>query len=215
MDIHPSDRKPRDGNVSDPSIHESDDSIEESPSGTDSDDEEIEDVEQVPASQEDFTDDEGLIPDDLEPGQSPIDDMEGFNWNDIDDDFLNSDSEESDSGSTASESSNNGDDKKRKYTETDDEDSDEGSKLSKRQKTSTSRGSSLKGSTKIPNSKLNESTLPTPGVTGDEDGEDGATARSEEIIEAENYDDFDADLEADFMAEFAKEEAEAEAGGAG
>lgn len=149
------------------------------------------------------------MPDDLEPGQSPIDDMGDFDWGDIDVELqdLGSDSEESDSGSTASESSNIEDDKKRKYNDsTDDEESDDGSKLSKRQKTSTSRGSSLKGA-KMPNSKLSESSLPTPGVTGDEEGEE-ETARSEDEVAGDGY---DAELEADLLAEFEKEEVEAEA----
>ena len=164
------------------------------------------------------------MPDDIEPGHSPVDDLKQFDWEDIDhelQEFLGTDSD-SDTGSVTSNSSRAsgrsntsingkvGADRKRKLNQTDedDEDSDDASKLLKKQRIANTRSTGLK-TVKTPNSASSESSLPTPAVTGDEAGEDGTVKSLAGDEEHDGLDQLEADLEADLMAEFAKEEAEA------
>jgi RNA polymerase II subunit A-like phosphatase len=163
------------------------------------------------------------MPEEIEEGHSPIDDLKGFNWGEIDEElasFMGSDSEsENDSGAESvtsdvshrSRTSNKTDSKKRKLGETtDDDNSDEESTLVKKQRIANSRSTGLK-TVKTPNSMQSESSLPTPGVTGDEEGEDDVADQIP--AEDDNDDGFDDDLEADLIAEFAREEEEANVGG--
>lgn len=222
VQIHESDRiRDEDFNSSAPSsINDSDDSSENDDSET-----ENEELNSVPASQEEETaDNDGIIPDELEEGHSPIDDLKEFDWGEVDDelkDFLGSDSEnDSDASDTsntskASRGSNKsarGNSGKRKHEDiTDDEESDEESTLAKKQRIANSRTTGLK-TVKTPNSMQSESSLPTPGGTGDEEGDDVERA---EALGGDNADDDFDDLEADLLAEFDREESEAEGEGDG
>lgn len=129
-----------------------------------------------------------------------------MDWGDMGDelkDLLGSDSEDSDTSSIASDSSRTSENgkKRRRADTTDEDDSDDGSKLSKKQRTSSERG-------KAP-SRLKESSLPTPGVTGDEKG-------TEEVDGDSDAGSFDDQLEADLLAEFDKQdEEEQDANGTG
>ena len=91
--IHEADRVRDDGFNSDApsSIGDSEESSEDSAS-------EDEDRESVPASSQDETadDDEGVMPDEIQEGTSPIDNLKGFDWGGVDDEldeFMASDSE--------------------------------------------------------------------------------------------------------------------------
>lgn len=198
------------------SIHDSDESDDETLSEGD----ESEDIPASQESKEEESDTEGVMPEDYDGGQSPIDDLKTFDWGGADDElaeFLGSDtdndSDASDSStsskrSKASNKSSRG--RKRNHDEaTDEEDSDGGSDTIKRQKTSKSRQTGLR-TVKTPNSVNSESSLPTPGPTGGEtEGEEG-----EEIAQTTTVDggsDEEDDLEADLLAEFEKEEQEASA----
>lgn len=208
------------------SIHDSDESSDDSGSGTEPDDN---DQESVPGSQEESDDIDGVMPDDIEPGHSPVDELQTFDWNEIDDElkeFLDSEND-SDSGSVTSTSSRisgrsthsvnggSGADKKRKHDEThgdeEEEDSDDGTnKLVKKQKTSGTRSTGLKV-VKTPNSIASEHSLPTPAVTSDEAG-DEAALKNTAGGDGADYNDkddegSDLDLEADLMAEFERAEA--------
>lgn len=210
VQIHEQDRVREDGfNSSAPSsVNDSDESSDESES-------EHEDSNSVPASQEEEADDEeGVMPDDIGEGHSPVDDLKEFDWGEVDDElkeFLGSDSENDSDASDASDTSrtSRGSNKsarreKRKHDDIteDDDDSDEESTLAKKQRIAASRSSGLQN-VKTPNSSLSESSLPTPGVTdGDQEEED-------------DDDGFDDDLEADLMAEFEKEFEDDEGGGDG
>ncbi|RDW68012.1 hypothetical protein BP6252_09408 [Coleophoma cylindrospora] len=188
------------------SIHDSDEESEDnSLHGMSSDDEDGD----VLNSQDEELDDEGVMPDELEGGVSPIENLQGFDWGDVDDelnDFLGSGSDDdSDAGSVASDSSrgskasNMSSSRKRKHEDTtDDDDSDTGSAVLRKRNKASNRSTGLK-TVKTPNSAGSESSLPTPGVTGDENDED---------VEGEWDED---DLEADLMAEFEREEQEAAA----
>jgi len=165
------------------------------------------------------------MPEDIEPGHSPIDDLKTFDWNTVDNELAefmeDDDSEsgnESDTGSIASNSSRESQSsrksnlapRKRKYDEaTDDEDSDEASTLAKKQRVANSRTTGLK-TVKTPTSH-SESSLPTPGVTGDENEDAEDTDSFNQIGAADNDADSMSDLEADMLAEFEKEELEAAA----
>jgi RNA polymerase II subunit A-like phosphatase len=148
-----------------------------------------------------LTDDENLAPDEPEPG-SFLESLGNVDWNELNDEmdeYLN-DGTESDNESTGSRSSDKDDGRKRRREEqTDDEDSDHGSALSKKQKTSSGRASALKTP-----SKLSESSLPTPGVTGDEAGEREGGGDGEETDGGSDYND----LEADLLAELDREDDE-------
>jgi RNA polymerase II subunit A-like phosphatase len=173
----------------------------------------------VPASQEEVAEDmEGVMPEAIEEGHSPVDDLKGFNWGEIDDElasFMGSDDDESDNESGAesvasdvsirSRASNNITPQKRKVGDTtDDENSGDESTLAKKQRIANSRSTGLK-TVKTPNSMQSESSLPTPGVTGDEEGEDDAVDQIPTGDDDDDDDDdpFGDDLEADLMAEFA------------
>jgi RNA polymerase II subunit A C-terminal domain phosphatase len=189
------------------SIHDSDESDDETETLGDDDE-----PESVPASQEDEQDDEGVMPEEFEGGHSPIDDLKTFDWGGADEElaeFMGSDSDnDSDTGSVASNASGHSQTSnnslrgvKRNHDETtDEEDSDEGSELVKRQRISSSRTTGLK--TVNTNAKAaSESSLPTPGPTGGEDeGGDG---------EDDGADNAEDDLEADLMAAFEMDEQEA------
>lgn len=203
--IHEADRVRDDGfNSSAPSsINDSDESSDDSASDE-------EDNQSVPASSQDETavDDEGVMPDDIVEGHSPIDDLKGFNWGEVDDEldeFMAGDSEDGDSGteSDASGQSNlstlsqRGRKRNHDVATEDEDESEEESKLAKKQRLAHSRTTGLK-EVKTPNSTLSEiSNMPTP--RGDDVSDDG----------------FGDDLEADLEAEFAREELEAQGNDAG
>lgn len=162
--------------------------------------------ESVPASQEEAEDDEGVMPSEIE-GQSPIDDLKTFDWGSADSElaeFMNSDSEndsDASSASTSSKHSRRG--VKRNHEDaTDDDDSDEGSTLIKKQKIANSRKTGLK-TVKTPNSAGSESSLPTPGVTGDEDGDDAEDMTGNDDGGGDEFRDLEDDLEAELEAELA------------
>jgi RNA polymerase II subunit A-like phosphatase len=162
------------------------------------------------------------MPDEIEEGHSPIDGLKTFDWGEAEDElreFIGDDDSENDSdASTASTSSRQSRasnkssrrERKRKHDETSSEDdSDEESTLAKKQRIANSRTTGLK-TVKTPNSMQSESSLPTPGVTGDEDGDDEVLDR---IAAGDDDDGFGDDLEADLMAEFDREELEAQEAG--
>ncbi|TVY15243.1 RNA polymerase II subunit A C-terminal domain phosphatase [Lachnellula arida] len=190
--ISEADRKPRDGDISSGAegAHGSDDSSDEDdiPAGS-----------QSLSSSED-EDEEGVIPSDIE-GHSPIDDLKGFNWDEVDDElaeFMGSDSE---SENDSDRDSTRGTKRARSEKSDDGEDSDEStSRLVKKQNTAKSRMTGLK-SVKTPQSV---GSLPTPGVTGDE----------EDVVEDDSSigDDLEKEMEAEMEAELAREEEEAKSG---
>lgn len=176
---------------------------------------EMGDENSVPASQEEGEDVEGVVPDEMEEGHSPIDDLKEFDWGEVDDelkDFLGSDSENDSDSSNASDSSNKsgGSSKsakggKRKFNDVDSGDgdeSDEESALAKKQRTAMMRSSKLK-TVKTPGS---ESSLPTPDGTGD-DGEEGVKTTNGEV-EEDGEGSWDDDMEADLLAAFDDDEVE-------
>jgi len=177
------------------SIHDSDESDDE----TGSDGEESE----VPASQEEEADSDGVIPDDIEPGQSPIDGLKTFDWGGADDelqDFLDGDSgNESDSSNASKDSSRSSRSargiKRTRGEVMDDDDSDTGSATLKKQRISNTRTTGLK--TVTPNSGT--SSLPTPGPTDERDsgGESG--------VQTPTADNDFGDLEDELTREFEKE----------
>ena len=220
VQIHEQDRVREEGfdSSAPSSIHDSDESSDESGA---SDDEE---GDSIPASQEETQDDEGVMPDEIEEGHSPIDGLKTFDWGEAEDELRefigdDDDSENVSDASTASTSSRQSRasnkssrrERKRKHDEASDEsDSDEESTLAKKQRIANSRTTGLK-TVKTPNSMQSESSLPTPGVTGDEDGDDEAV---DQIAAGDDDDDgFGDDLEADLMAEFDREELEAQEAG--
>lgn len=145
------------------------------------------------------------MPDEIEGGTSPIDNLKGFDWGGVDDEldeFMASDSETNESGSESDASRQSTSSKQSKKasrgqkrnhdTATEDEESDEESTLAKKQRIANSRTTGLK-TVKTPNSTLADVTnLPTPGKENDV-SDDG----------------FGDDLEADLEAAFASEELEA------
>lgn len=202
VEIHPSDRKPDNGMETLPFESE----IESEDSSSD------EEHNPPSASQEIQNDEEGVMPDELEAGHSPVDDLKEFDWNTVDDElaeFMGDDDEDTESGneSDISASSRESSTKarvrtKRKIDETEEEpsDSDDGhSSMSKKQRIAEKRSTGLK-TVKTPTSG-SESGLPTPGITGDEDG----------LAEGQDDSSLDDELEAEMLAEFAREEAEAAA----
>ncbi len=222
VQIHEQDKIREDGfNSSAPSsIHDSDDSSEGFVSEEEGD--------SIPASQEEVAEDlEGVMPEAIEEGHSPVDDIKGFDWGEIDDElasFMGSDDDESDNESGAesvasdvsirSRASNRVIPQKRKVGDTtDDENSGDESTLAKKQRIANSRSTGLK-TVKTPNSMQSESSLPTPGPTGDEDGEDDAVDQIPTGDDDDDDDDdpFGDDLEADLMAEFEREEEESKVG---
>lgn len=210
VEIHESDRIRKDGfDSSTPSsVRDSDDSDDEGESGDDAGD-------VFPSSQEDNeteSDPEGLIPDDMEEGHSPVDDLKEFNWGEADaellefmdgDDDSANDSDASDSSSTSLASRSSHKSKrgvKRIHGETtDDSETDEESRMAKRVKRANARTTGLK-TVKTTDSVGSESSLPTPGVTGDED--DVATNGDTEHMNGEMDDDDEAELERELEAAF-------------
>lgn len=119
-------------------------------------------------SQEEERDEEGVIPDDLEDGHSPVEELKLLDWGVVDEElaeFMGSDiDDESDTGSVASDSSrrsrasnkSNGE-RKRKHLDTEeDEESDGESTLAKKQRLANQRTTALK-TVKTPNSVDSES----------------------------------------------------------
>jgi RNA polymerase II subunit A-like phosphatase len=224
VEIHEQDKIREEGfNSSAPSsIHDSDESSEDSASDE-------EESDHVPAKEEEVAEDlEGVMPEAIEEGHSPVDDLKGFNWGEIDEElesFMGSGDSESDNDSGAesvasdisirSRTSNKIVPKKRKVGDTtDDENSGDESTLAKKQRTANSRSTGLK-TVKTPNSTQSESSLPTPGPTGDEDGEEDAVDQIPTGDDDDDDDPFGDDLEADLMAEFEREEEESKDGGGG
>jgi RNA polymerase II subunit A-like phosphatase len=202
VELHEQDRQHNGPSSVPSSIHDSDESDDETETVSGDDE-----SESVPASQEEEQDDEGVMPDDFEGGHSPIDDLKTFDWGGADEElaeFMGSDSDnDSDTGSVSSRHSQASNlslrGVKRNHNEiADEEDSDEGSELAKRQRISSSRTTGLK-TVKTPLT-ASESSLPTPGPTGGEDeggyGEDGGDYPED-------------DLEADLMAAFEMDEPDA------
>jgi len=148
------------------------------------------------------------MPDEIE-GHSPIDDLKGFNWDEVDDElaeFMGSDSESEADSDRESVHSARGVKRKSDDTE-EEEDSDENtSRLAKKQNTAKSRTTGLK-TVKTPNSMQSESSLPTPGVTGDEEDVRGVVEDDSSI-----GDDLEKEMEAEMEAELAREEEEAKSG---
>ena len=224
VQVHEQDKVREDGfNSSAPSsIHDSDDSSEGSVSEGEGD--------SIPASQEEVAEDlEGVMPEAIEEGHSPVDDMKGFDWGEIDEElasFMGSDDDESDNESGAesvasdvsirSRTSHKIIPQKRKVGDTTDENSGDESTLAKKQRIANSRTTGLK-TVKTPNSMQSESSLPTPGPTGDEDGEEDAVDQIPTGDDEDDNDDdpFGDDLEADLMAEFEREEEESKGGDGG
>jgi RNA polymerase II subunit A-like phosphatase len=163
--------------------------------------------ESIPASQEETEDEEGVMPSDID-GQSPIDDLKTFDWGSADSElaeFMNSDSEndsDTSSVSTSSKHSVTKGGKRPREDATDDDDSDDGSTLVKKQKIANSRKTGLK-TVKTPNSAESESSLPTPGVTGDEDGGDAEDVTLKDDGDEDEFKDLEDDLEAELEAELA------------
>ena len=163
--------------------------------------------------EEEAADEEGVMPSDIE-GQSPIDDLKTFDWGSAENELAEfmgsgSDSEnddDSDASSVASNSSRRSSTRsgrrgaKRNHDEIthadgdgDGDESDEGSTLAKKQRVANSRTTGLK-SVRTPgggSAKGSESSLPTPGVTGDEEGD------------GDEFKDLEFDLEAELEAELA------------
>lgn len=168
---------------------------------------------------------EGLIPDDIEEGHSPIDDLQTFDWGGADkelEDFLDGDGDSGDDSdrSTASDSSRSSKVSvrskrgvKRQHDEaTDESETDEEGALAKRVRTANMRTTGLK-TVKTPNSAGSESSLPTPGVTGDEDDVDQIPTKGDEEGDDDDDDELEKEIEAAFDSEFEAEmEAETQEG---
>lgn len=214
VEIHEQDRLPTIETSSVPSIHSDEERESEYESGGSDDDDDDDDS--IVNSQEQLDDEDGVMPDEIEAGHSPIDDLKHFDWDNADAElaeFMDSDSEnDSDTGSVASDTSRASQssnksaaiaERKRKHDEvTDEDDSDEESTLAKKQRIANSRTTGLK-TVKTPNSVQSEPSLPTPGVTGDEKDE------VDQIPTGKQPEDDDDDLEKEMMAEFEREAEEA------
>ncbi|KAM3072046.1 CTD phosphatase Fcp1 [Clarireedia jacksonii] len=206
VDVPASDRRPSGSNTSlQSSMDDSDDSEDYTGSESNEDDE-------PPSSAQEDGADDGVMPDDIEPGHSPIDDLKGFDWNGVDDElaeFMGDDDDsatDSDgsmtSNTTRGSRSSQRRGQKRSFDEATDEDtSDEESALAKKQRMANSRTTGLK-TVKTPTG-ASETSLPTPGVTGDEN-EDLTSA----VMETESDHSLEEDLEAEMEAAFEREQAE-------
>ncbi|TGO39176.1 hypothetical protein BHYA_0059g00410 [Botrytis hyacinthi] len=174
---------------------------------------------------EDFEDDdtrseldgEGVMPDEPRGDISPTTDL---NWSSIDDElaeFMGDDESgtESDTSFTSNNSNNSRTSRtssrrghKRRFDDaTDEDESEEESTMAKKQRVANSRTTGLK-TVKTPNSTT-ESSLLTPGVTGDENDE------VNQVMAEESDHSFEDDLEAEMQAAFdleLEEEAAAAAG---
>ena len=152
------------------------------------------------------------MPDDMEPGVSPIEGLGDVDWGGMDDELAEfmGDDDESGTESDGSLTSNNSRGSrrsssrghKRRFDEaTDEDDSEEESTMVKKQRIANSRTTSLK-TVKTPTS-ASESSLPTPGVTGDENDE------VDQVAALESDHSFEEDLEAEMEAAFEQELADA------
>jgi len=151
---------------------------------------ETEELDNIPASQEEeHEDSEGVIPDDFPEGlTSPVDDLKTFDWDGVDDElneFLGSDSDDdSDASESSRASAKDSHGRKRNHdevTDDDDDDSDEGSVTAKKARISNSRSTGLKASHEA------ESSLPTPGPMDEDDDDDwGLEADLEAELERED-----------------------------
>ncbi|EDN92118.1 hypothetical protein SS1G_07980 [Sclerotinia sclerotiorum 1980 UF-70] len=191
VDISPADRRPSGDmtNVSSPG-----DDSEESSDYTESDDYDDDDMKSE-------LDGEGVMPDEPRGDISPTKDL---NWSSIDDElaeFMGDDESgtESDTSFTSNNSrtsrtsSRRG--QKRTFDDaTDEDDSEEESTMAKKQRVANSRTTSLK-TVKTPTS-ASESSLLTPGVTGDE------TDEVDQLSTQESDHSFEDDLEAEMQAAF-------------
>lgn len=174
---------------------------------------------------EDFEDDdtrseldgEGVMPDEPRGDISPTTDL---NWSSIDDElaeFMGDDESgtESDTSFTSNNSNNSRTSRtssrrghKRRFDDaTDEDESEEESTMAKKQRVANSRTTSLK-TVKTPNSTT-ESSLLTPGVTGDENDE------VNQVMAEESDHSFEDDLEAEMQAAFDQELEEEAAAAAG
>ena len=177
---------------------------------------------------EDTDDPEGVRPADLEDNHSPVDGFENYAWGEVGTElaeFLGSDGEDSDEESVHSESSQQGGGgsgigkkRKRSRSSTPSEAADNaahdnkenesgqgersGSRLAKRQQMARERMTGLKT---ITSATENGSSLPTPEVTGEEEGdvEDGNKERATQ--EAVGNDDDDDLLQRELEAEMERE----------
>ncbi|KAM7196251.1 carboxy-terminal domain phosphatase [Naviculisporaceae sp. PSN 640] len=192
--------------------------------GEDSDDEDDGEID------DDDVDDE-FSPFALQDGElSPTERLKGFDWGNVDDEleaFMEGESDDDEDGEGDGDETKTDDDshpsvsKKRKHA-TDDE-GDTGSeservdedgnvltaKRARRIKTRQPLGGSSLKNQYTPEVNDDNSSLPTPQVTGDE--EDAKLATKQADQQRDEDDDFDideAELEADFMAEFGEEEEE-------
>ncbi|KAG4026580.1 hypothetical protein MFRU_039g00580 [Monilinia fructicola] len=212
VDINPADRRP---SVEMANLPSPGDDSEESSDYTSDD---YEDDDSRGKSQESELDGEGVMPDDLEGGISPIDGLRNMDWGGVDDElaeFMGTDDEsgtESDTSSISSTSrasrtsSKRGHKRRFEDAATDEDDSDEESTMAKKQRIANSRTTGLK-TVKTPTT-ASESSLLTPGITGDENEEaDQLTAQEESDHSFEE--DLEAEMEAAFEQELADEAAAA------
>ncbi|ESZ94084.1 hypothetical protein SBOR_5504 [Sclerotinia borealis F-4128] len=214
VEINPADRRKSGDLSNDPPPG---DDSEESSDYTESDD--YEDDELRGQRQESELDGAGVIPDDLEAGISPIERLREADWSSMDDelaDFLGDDNDsgtESDTSLTsrASRTSSRRGHKRRLDDATDDDDSEEESTMVKKQRIANSRTTSLK-SVKIPVG-ASESSLLTPGVTGDENDEIDQLAA--QVSDHSFEDELEAEMQAEMEAALEQELADAAASGAG
>lgn len=204
MEINPADRR-QSGDMTNISSRGED--SEESSDYTESEDLEDDDMKSE-------LDGEGVMPDDPRGDISPTTDL---NWSSIDDElaeFMGDDESgtESDTSFTSnnsrtSQTSSRRGHKRRFDDATDEDESEEESTMAKKQRVANSRTTSLK-TVKTPNSTT-ESSLLTPGVTGDENDE------IDQAVAQESDHSFEDDLEAEMQAAFDQEMEEEAAAAAG
>ncbi|CAD6451303.1 0797f74f-4015-4c3d-bcc2-327d67837554 [Sclerotinia trifoliorum] len=191
VDISPADRRPSGDmtNVSSPG-----NDSEESSDYTESDDYDDDDMKSE-------LDGEGVMPDEPRGDISPTKDL---NWSSIDDELAEfmgddesgteSDTSFTSNNSRASRTSSRRGQKRTFDDATDEDDSEEESTMAKKQRVANSRTTSLK-TVKTPTS-ASESSLLTPGVTGDE------TDEVDQLSVQESDHSFEDDLEAEMQAAF-------------
>ncbi|QSZ28655.1 hypothetical protein DSL72_003154 [Monilinia vaccinii-corymbosi] len=214
VDINPADRR---SSVEVTNLLSPGDDGEESSDYTSDD---YEDDDSRGKSQESDLDGEGVMPDDLEGGISPIDGLRNMDWGGVDDElaeFMGTDDEsgtESDTSFTSNNSrssrtsSRRGHKRRLEDAPTDEDESDEESTMAKKQRIANSRTTGLK--TVKTSNTASESSLLTPGVTGDENDEVDRLTTQEESDHS-----FEEDLEAEMEAAFEQELADEAASAAG
>ncbi|KAI9740807.1 MAG: Carboxy-terminal domain (CTD) phosphatase [Claussenomyces sp. TS43310] len=163
-------------------------------------------------------DPEDLVPD--EEATSPIDGLKRFDWDSADQELAefmasgdeDDGGEESDADSVTSRSTDRSQashvsirtkDNKRKPDDSDGDETDGESHVAKKKRLALARSTSLK-TVKTPNSVQSESSIPTPDVTGGEEGE--ADNVDYTAILSTDHEADDLDLEAEMMAEFEKDD---------